>query len=55
MITFKKFNSNGTPEIIADRIISWTKDNIEIDDTGLTAIQIAFLKYWMYERGFKQQ
>ena len=55
MITFNKVNNKGIPEILENRVITWTNDEVIIDDTGLTPAQILLLKYWMYEHGYKAQ
>ena len=54
MITFKKLKYDEVPEALAKRVMSWSDKEITIDDTGLTALQIAKLKDYFNQEGYKE-
>ena len=54
MITFKKVKWEDVPDVIAKRVMSWSDKEITIDDTGLTALQIAKLKDYFNQEGYKE-
>lgn len=41
------------PDFISNHIISWTNNQVEIDETGLTAGQILLLKFFMWQLGYE--
>ena len=55
MIIFKKIKYEDIPEAIVKRVMSWSDKEITIDDTGLTALQIAKLKDYFNQEGYKEQ
>ena len=54
MITFKKTKYEDIPDTLAKRVLSWSDKEIQIDDTGLTALQIAKLKEYFNQEGYKE-
>jgi len=53
MITFTKIKYEDMPEAVRKRVLNWSNKEITIDDTGLTAPQIAKITEFFGQDGFK--
>lgn len=53
MLTFQKIKYEDIPEALRKRILSWSDKEITIDDTGLTAPQIAKITEYFQQEGYK--
>jgi len=43
------------PDFLANRVISWTNNSVEIDESGLSPGQILLLKFFFWQMGFEVQ
>jgi len=53
MITFTKIKYDKVPIALAKRVLSWSDEEVTIDDVGLTALQIARLTDYFLQEGYK--
>jgi len=43
------------PDFLINRVVSWTNNTVEINETGLTIGQILLLRFFMWQMGFEVQ
>ena len=54
MITFQKIKYEDIPEVISRRVLNWSEKEIQIDDSGLTRVQLLKLTDYMLQEGYKE-
>jgi len=43
------------PDFLTNRVISWTNNSVEIDESGLSLGQILLLKFFLWNLGYEVQ
>ena len=52
-LIFQKIKYEDIPEALRKRVLSWSDKEITIDETGLTALQIAKITEFPNQEGYK--
>ena len=54
MITFKKTNYSEIPEDIRKQILNFSGDEVQLDDSKKSKIEMIDLINWLEENGYKE-
>lgn len=54
MLIFTKIKYNDVPEALAKRIVNWSDKEIQIDDTGLSRVQLQKIIEYLTQEGYKE-